>query len=251
MSNEKNEIMATEASTYLTDPVNLNELFSEELDGLRPSFERIKIPAGGGISYEVPGDDPDSPDTAKEFTAVILHHHPVNSYFKDKFNGSSNPPDCASIDGKVGVVRETGECRDCKSCPMAQFGSGENGGMACKQKRCLYLLREGEILPIIMTLPTGSLGEFTKYVTRLVAKGKHANTVVTKFGLKKAQNSTGIAYSQATFATVRNLTPAEKQAIASMSAQVKAMASTVAIEDVTDESIPVDPQTGEVTEPLK
>ena len=99
MSNEKNELMTTEASTYLTDPVNLNELFSEELDGLRPSFERIKIPAGGGISYEVPGDDPDSPDTAKEFTAVILHHHPVNSYFKDKFNGSSNPPDCASIDG--------------------------------------------------------------------------------------------------------------------------------------------------------
>ena len=67
MSNEKNEIMATEASTYLTDPVNLNELFSEELDGLRPSFERIKIPAGGGISYEVPGDDPDSPDTVKEY----------------------------------------------------------------------------------------------------------------------------------------------------------------------------------------
>ena len=108
MSNEKNEIMATEASTYLTDPVNLNELFSEELDGLRPSFERIKIPAGGGISYEVPGDDPDSPDTVKEFTAVILHHHPVNSYFKDKFSGASNPPDCASIDGKVGVARDTG-----------------------------------------------------------------------------------------------------------------------------------------------
>lgn len=70
MSNEKNEIMATEASTYLTDPVNLNELFSEELDGLRPSFERIKIPAGGGISYEVPGDDPDSPDTVKEFSLL-------------------------------------------------------------------------------------------------------------------------------------------------------------------------------------
>ena len=135
---------------------------------------------------------------------------------------------------------------------MAQFGSGENGGMACKQKRCLYLLREGELLPIIMTLPTGSLGEFTKYITRLVAKGKHANTVVTRFSLKKAQNSTGIAYSQATFATVRNLTPAEKQAIASMSAQVKAMASTVAIEDVTDEpAIPVNSDTGERVEPLQ
>ena len=84
MSTEKNEIMTTEASTFLTEPINLNDLFAEEFDGLRPSFERIKIPAGGGISFEVPGDDPDSPDTVKEFTAVILHHHPVNSYFKDK-----------------------------------------------------------------------------------------------------------------------------------------------------------------------
>ena len=252
MSTEKNEIMTTEASTYMTEPINLNDLFAEEFDGLRPSFERIKIPAGGGISFEVPGDDPDSPDTVKEFTAVILHHHPVNSYFKDKFNGANNPPECASIDGKIGVIRETGECRDCKSCPMGQFGSGENNSKACKEKRCLYLLREGEILPIIMTLPTGSLSEFTKYVTRLVAKGKHANTVVTRFSLKKAQNSTGIAYSQATFSVARNLTPAEKQAIASMSAQVRAMARTVDIEDVADEpAVPVDPKTGEVAEPLK
>ena len=56
---------------YLTETVNLAELFSEELDGLRPSFERIKIPAGGGLAYEVPGDDPASPDSAKEFSAVI------------------------------------------------------------------------------------------------------------------------------------------------------------------------------------
>ena len=56
---------------YLTETVNLAELFSEELDGLRPGFERIKIPAGGGLAYEVPGDDPASPDSAKEFSAVI------------------------------------------------------------------------------------------------------------------------------------------------------------------------------------
>lgn len=73
MSNEKNEIMATEASTYLTDPVNLNELFSEELDGLRPSFERIKIPAGGGISYEVPGDDPDRTTMYKNIEGNPIH----------------------------------------------------------------------------------------------------------------------------------------------------------------------------------
>ena len=75
--------------------------------------------------------------------------------------------------------------------------------------------------------------------------------MVTKFALKKAQNSTGINYSQATFATVRSLNPAEKAAIDSMSAQVKAMARTVNIEDVADEPLPVDPQTGEAAEPLK
>ena len=246
-----NEMIIKENDGYLAAAINLGDLFSEEMDGLTPTFDRIKIPAGGALSYEVPGDDPNSPDMAKDFCAVILYHHPVNSYFKEKFNGSANPPECSSIDGKIGVERDSGECHDCKTCPMAQFGSGENGGMACKQKRCLYLLREGEILPILMTLPTGSIPEFTKYITRLVAKGKHANTVVTKFALKKAQNSTGINYSQATFATVRSLNPAEKAAIDSMSAQVKAMARTVNIEDVADEPIPVEPQTGEAAEPLK
>ena len=230
MATEKsNEITVVENNSYLTEPVNLAELFSEELDGLRPSFERIKIPAGGGLAYEVPGDDPASPDSAKEFSAVILYHHPVYSYYKDKFNGGSNPPDCSSLDGKIGIDAGTGECKDCKNCPLAKFGSGENGGMACKQKRRMYLLREGELLPMIMTLPTGSLGEFTKYVTRLVTRGMKANHVVTKFTLKRAQNSTGINYSQVVCAVDRPLSPGEKQNIAAMTEQVKLIAGKVSV----------------------
>ena len=228
---KKNEIAVVEPSGYLTETINLTELFSEELDGLRPSFEKIRIPSGGGLSYEVPGDDPSSPDMAKEFSAVILYHHPISSYYKEKFTGGSNPPDCSSMDGKIGIVGETGECRDCKSCPLAKFGSGENGGMACKQKRRMYLLREGELMPVLMTLPTGSLPEFTKYITRLVTKGKHANGVVTKFSLKRAQNSTGIAYSQVVCAMERVLSPEEKKVVGSMSEQVKAIAGNVIIED--------------------
>ena len=234
MSTEKtkqNEIAVAEPIGYITKAVDLAELFSEELDGLRPSFEKIRIPAGGGICYEVPGADPENPDTVKEFHAVILYHHPMNSYYTEKFTGGSNPPDCSSLDGKIGVLKESGECRDCKDCPHVKFGTGENGGMACKQKRRMYLLREGEILPLIMTLPTGSLSEFTKYVTRLVAKGKHANGVVTKFTLKKVQNSTGISYSQVVCAVLRPLTPDEMKNISSMTAQVKAIAGHVCIDD--------------------
>ena len=33
----------------------------------------------GGLAFEVPGDDPNSPDLQKEFNAVILYHHPMLS----------------------------------------------------------------------------------------------------------------------------------------------------------------------------
>jgi len=224
-----NEMTIMENNGYLAAGVDLRDLFSEEMEGLRPSFDRIKIPAGGGLAYEVPGDDPSNPDSAKEFKAVILFHHPIHSYYMDKFTGGNNPPDCGSMDGKIGVDAMTGECKDCSNCPYAKFGSGENGGMACKQKRRVYLLRENEILPVILTIPTGSLKEFTKYVTRLLQKGKKTNSVVTKFTLKRAQNSTGINFSQVVCSVDRVLTPEEQKNILAMTEQVKAFAGQIAI----------------------
>ncbi len=226
-----NEMIIKENNGYLTESVDLRSLFSEEMDGLTPTFDRIKIPAGGGISYEVPGDDPSSPDTVKEFKAVILYHHPIHSYYKEKFNGGNQLPDCSSVDGKIGVVSETGECRSCANCENCKFGSGDNGGMACKQKRRVYLLREGELLPVLLTIPTGSLREFTKYVTRLLQKGKKTNSVVTKFTLQKAQNSTGITFSQVVCSVDRPLTAEEAKSINAMSEQCKAFAGHVVVTD--------------------
>lgn len=211
--------------------VNFGDLLAEELDGLTPSFERIKIPAGGGLAFEVPGDDPDSPDSVKEFKAVILYHHPINCYYEEEYTGGNNPPDCGSMDGHVGIVAETGEVKQCADCEYSKFGTGKNGAKACKQKRRIYLLREGEALPTILSLPTGSLSEFSKYVMRLLSKGKKTNGVVTKFTLKKAQNSGGINYSQAVFAVDRELVDAEIENVRNMSEQVKALATKVTVLD--------------------
>ena len=230
MANEMITKNETALSAYGAD-TNLGEIFAEEMDGLTPSFERIKIPAGGGLAYEVPGDDPDSPDSVKEFKAVILYHHPISCYYKEEYTGGNNPPDCGSMDGKVGIEAESGEIKNCADCEFNKFGSGKNGAKACKQKRRIYLLREGEALPTILSLPTGSLGEFSKYVMRLLSKGKKTNAVVTKFTLKKAQNSGGINYSQAVFAVDRQLTPEEHQSILAMSEQVKVLASGVSALD--------------------
>ena len=215
-----------EQNNYLANRVDLTELFAEELEGMKPSFEKIKIPAGGGLGYEVPAEGADSSDIAKEFKAVILYHHPMSVYYKEKYNGASNPPDCSSIDGKQGTDSES-EIHDCSSCPYNKFGSGENGAKACKQKRRLFLLREGDVLPILLTLPTGSLSAFQKYIMRVLLTGKKSNSVVTSFTLKKAQNSGGIHYSQASFAQSRALSDEEYENIKNLTAQVKAIATNV------------------------
>ena len=214
---------------------NTDSTLSEELDGLEPQFERIKIPSGGGTVYEIPGDG-DDPDSVKEFKAAILHHHPLNCHYKSKYTGGSNPPDCGSYDGKVGVGDPGG---DCKKCPLNQYGTGENGSKACKNRRRIYLLREGEAFPDLLSLPTGSLKPFTKYLQSQISKGRASNTIVTKFALKKATNSGGIAYSQATFVFERSLTSEEQTAVKALSEQVKSYAATVGME--------IDAETGEVT----
>lgn len=133
------------------------------------------------------------------------------------------------MDGHIGIDTETGEVKQCADCPNGKFGSGESGGKACKQKRRIFLLRENEALPTLLSLPTGSLGEYSKYVMRLLSKGRKTNSVVTKFMLKKAQNSGGISYSQAVFSSDRNLTDTEQQSINRMTEQVKALAGRVAV----------------------
>ena len=76
---------------------NISEGFSEELAGLDSGFERIKIPAGGGTMFEVPGNNLNEPDRVKEFSAVILHHNPMITFYKEKYSGSSTPPFCLCI----------------------------------------------------------------------------------------------------------------------------------------------------------
>ena len=209
---------------YGTHGANFAQMLAEELDGLPLSFDRIKIPAGGGIMWELPSDNPDDPDMAKEFKGVIVYHHPIHVHYKDKYTGGNTPPDCSSTDGKVGIDAE-GEIQECRDCAHSEFGSGDDGvGKACKQKRRIYILRENEVFPLLLTLPTMSLGDYGKFVARLLSKGKKSSGVVTRFSLKKAQNAGGITYSQVVCTVERNLTPEEQNAVTSIAEQVKKIA---------------------------
>lgn len=247
VATENNEMTAAEGFTALAgcNPMEA----AEDLTGLTITPDRLKMPSGGGTAFELPGDD-DEPEMVKSITGVILYQHPVYAYYKDKYNGGSNPPDCGSYDGITGVGDPGGSCAE---CPYNQYGSGDGRAKACKNRRMLYILMEGELFPVTLSLPTGSLKEFTKYVKRQLSKGRTLSQIVTKISLKKVTNASGIAYSQAVFTFDRALDSAELAAIEPMVDQVKAYAaglnSAVSAED---EDMPVvDAETGEIIEPLR
>lgn len=250
--NKKNstEVAITRGFAALEGLDILQEALADDCQGLDFSFDRIKIPAGGTTAFEIPGDDEDDTQMAKDITGVILFNHPAYAYYTEKYTGGSNPPDCGSFDGVTGTGNPGGACA---TCPYNQFGSGEGQSKACKNRRLIYILQEEELFPMVLSLPTGSLKEFTKYVKRQLSKGRKLNQVVTKISLKKATSNSGIAFSQAVFSFVRSLDDTEKTAMVTMTEQVKSYAAnltTAALAEVTQDESMVDHETGVIIEPL-
>lgn len=188
-------------------------VMAEELDGLgQIPFDVIKIPSGGGLVFEVPGDDPENPDTEKVIRGIIVHHHAVNAWWKEAYTGGNAAPDCASLDGKLGVDMITGETKRCDTCPFNQFGSADNGnGKACKNGHRVYILREGEMLPLMISLPPTSLKALKDYLAkRLIMKGIRPVDVITEISLAKEKNADGISYSKCVFKKAGELSPEQK-----------------------------------------
>lgn len=245
----KNEVLVTSGFAALANTDSLNEMMTEDLNGLDLTFDRIKIPAGGSTAFEVPGDG-DEPELAKEIECVILNHHPAYAYYAKEYTGGSNPPECGSFDGITGVGTPGGTCKD---CPYNKFGSGNRKkSKACKNRRLLYILVEGELFPMLLSLPVGSLNSFTKYLKRQISKGRRLSGIVTKISLQKAKNEDNITFSQAVFTHVRDLTQDEKTAVEPIIMQAKAYASHLTVDSLAqDEAVPfVDEETGEIIEPL-
>ena len=138
------------------------EDMEDDIDGLSLSFPRAKIAGGGTTLFELPSDDASTPVHVGKLEGVILFHHPVNGYWVGESTDEDNTPLCTSMDGKTGYGDPGGLCA---GCSLNRFGSGEDGrGKACKNQRCLYLLRSGEFMPIQLYLPPTSLKAFSQFM---------------------------------------------------------------------------------------
>ena len=227
---------------------NVTEGIAEELNGLNISLDKVKIPAGGGLAFEVPGEDPDSPESEKEIIGVIVDHYPLNSFWTEKYNGQNVAPNCYSTDNRIGIGTPGGECA---KCPYNKFGSGEDGqSKACKNARRLYILRSGELYPVVVTIPPTSLKSLSDYLAkRIVTKGLRSYGVVTKLTLKKATNNTGIAYSQVQFAVVEKLSPENAEILKKFGESIRPITRNIDFMDTEEPAQPiVNTETGEIAD---
>jgi len=218
-------------------PTLLNsEDVMEEMDGLQFNFTNVKVPSGGGMAFELPGDDDDEPDIVKELEGVIVHHHPINVYFAAAYDGEKQPPDCVSMDGKFGTGEPGGECANCE---LNQWGTGRDGeGKACSNRRRVYLLRRDEMFPLLISLPPTSLKNFSDLISRkILQKSRRSNQVVVTAKLKKVTSGSGIEYSQIGWAVTGQLDHDTALAMKRYGESIKALAGGLTVDQVEGEAM--------------
>jgi len=199
-------------------------------------FDRIKIPTGGGVTFNVTTLEGEAAE--KSIVGVIVLARDSRAYWKVPLeqSGGSTPPDCHSNDGFTGIGSPGG---DCAKCPFAQFGSDTkvvNGvtmqgrGQACKAIRQLFILRSDSLLPVVLALPPTSLKAAKQYMLRLAGQGVPYWAAVTRIGLEHAQNAGGIKYSRATFAFAGMLNEEQRANAKQYSDMLKPLVSNMIID---------------------
>ena len=133
MYEQTNTMMETKTSFQIPQLLDGDDFTSEDLaddmEGLRLSFTRIKIPGGGHLQFEIPSGNPDVPDYAPYLEGVILYSHNSNAYWPEGSEyDDDQPPLCQSFDGKVGYG-EPGGTRGLRSQPVRQRWEQQGEGV--------------------------------------------------------------------------------------------------------------------------
>jgi hypothetical protein len=157
-------------------------------------LNRIKVPAAGGTTWVL--DTPDGEESCKALEGVLVHHTRRRAFWPDS-NPTGDPPHCASADCTTGIGEPGGVCND---CPHNAWGSAigiggkEGRGKACKERRLLFLLREGQHLPDIVDAPPGSLKGLRNWLLSLAPL--RFNQITTRLELVKDKNKDNIEFAR-------------------------------------------------------
>ncbi len=209
MLNNNNAMVTNEtANTGFILPEKVDDSFSPEdlggdFDGIRLSLRRVKIPGGGALQFELPGDDPENPDYERTIEGVILYNHAACAYWASGSEYDENTaPLCSSNDGRTGYGTPGGPCDICsfnKYNTATDSKGNVTKGKACKNMRQLYILRSGEYMPLLLSLPPTSLRNFNDFMNlAFINRRRPTWASVVQIGLKRVENGSN-TYSIATF----------------------------------------------------
>jgi len=197
------------AVTLITDSLGGAEITPFDLD-------TVKMPAGGAVHFSVLNDQGEE-DAVKFIEGIVVFQRRQRGFWlKDEPDGS--PPDCFSDDAITGIGDRTGNgeasAQECKTCPWAQWGTARKGGkgQACGLKTILFLLRKGEFLPTVVSLPPTSLKVWQKFVMRQASRGHAMTSYEVSIGLEKRSGPSG-DYSAIKVTKVRDISADDQKQI--------------------------------------
>ena len=183
-------------------------------EGLDPRMlPMIHAPAAGGDQWRMPDGD-----YAKTVEGVLIHWRTTRALFKKPYSpNDTDPPACASDDGVNGIGDPGGLCNGDakKGIPKCKFNEyetrkqfdpkTESNAKACAERRMLYVVRSGSLLPLTIQVSPGSLTPFTKFALSMLDYGGAKFSHIVEFGL---QTSGG--YAEITFNRKAKLSDDEK-----------------------------------------
>lgn len=230
------------------DPKRLMTVIRENLGDLEISpfdFSTVKIPGGGGMSFQV--FDGGNVEEVKEVSGIIVHASPRRGYWRASIDdtGGGAPPDCSSNDGVTGRgTRWDGDqdgTHGCATCALAKFGSAtKGGGQACKMNWAVFLLWEGEMLPRLLKIPPSSLKVFRALLISLTTKEIPKHSVLVKFGLERAKGNGTPDYARLKITGWERLAPETAARVAAYAEAIKPQLETIAVAPDDDASGGVD-----------
>jgi len=182
---------------------------------------RIKTMSGAAL-WLIPTLEGD--ETTPIIEGVVVLARDTRSYFPTK-EGGNQPPLCSSLDGISGKSNDPKLGGTCATCPMAQFGSVQDGtnGQACKQSKQLFMLRGTSMFLEVVSLPPTSLKAIRQFLLKLTTQGIQHYQAIIRIELEKAQNAQGKIYGKAVFKFVRRLNEQE----AARAAEFRALAMSI------------------------
>jgi len=223
-------VQASDFAIMQADPELMSDILNDNLGGGNLDIfklKRIKTPSSGMTLWTLPVGA-EGEEHAATFDAIILYQKPGRTFYRKAIGegASGQPPDCSSADNATGYGKrwdtDTPGAHDCQTCPLAQWQG--RTPPPCHEQRTLFLLRERDMLPVVMIVPRTGLKAVSDYMLGLSYEGASYVSAVTRFGLVKKQNQNGTTYAQVTLAKVGTLAPEEVARVRAAQAAVRQIA---------------------------